>query len=121
MTTYTEAYRPTEFLLSEAEGTLSRETVTIVAGSTGLVPGLVLGKITASGKYAPYDDNNVEGSEVAAAILMQTVDATADVSAAVIFRLAEVKTVALQWASTVLVGEKTTAYADLATKYIIVR
>ncbi len=121
MATFTEPLRPAEFLISEASGTLSRETVTIVSGSTGLVPGLVLGKITASGKYAPYDDDNADGSEVAAAILLEAVDATADVAAAVIFRLAEVKSSLIQWASTNDAGDKTAGLADLAAKYIIAR
>ncbi len=121
MASYTEPQRPFEFLISEADGTLSRETVVIVAGSAGLVPGLVLGKITASGKYAPYDDDNADGTETAVAILLEAVDATADVSAAVVFRLAEVKTAALQWAGTNDAGDKTAAYVDLATKFIIAR
>lgn len=112
------------FIKSEANGDLSRETVVIVAGSGKLEAGTVLGRITASGKYKPYDDNNTDGSEVAAAILIYDVDATsADVTAVVIFRLAEVFTNRLKWAATVLSGEKTTAYADLAAagKLVIVR
>lgn len=110
------------FIKSEQDGDLSRETVTVVSGSGKLNAGTVLGKITASGKYKPYDDNNSDGSEVAAAILVYDVDATsADVAAVVIFRLAEVWTSRLQWAASVLAGEKTTAYADLAAKYVIVR
>lgn len=112
------------FIKSEANGDLSRETVVIVTGSGKLEAGTVLGRITASGKYKPYDDNNTDGSEVAAAILIYDVDATsADVTAVVIFRLAEVFTNRLKWAATVLSGEKTTAYADLAAagKLVIVR
>ena len=121
MATFLEPIRPFEFLITEAPGTLSRETVTIVAGSLGLVPGMVLGKITVGGKYAPYDNDNANGTEVAAAILLEAVDATADVSAAVIARIAEVKSASLQWASTVAAGEKAPAYVDLALQHIIVR
>jgi hypothetical protein len=110
------------FIKSEAAGDLSRETVTIVSGSGALLAGTVLGRVTATGKYRPYDDNNTDGSEVAAAVLVYDTDATsADKAAVVIFRLAEVWTSRLQWAATVLAGEKTTAYADLAAKYVIVR
>ena len=45
MTTYTEGNRRLEVTLSEAEGTLSRETGTIISGQT-LTAGTVLGKIT---------------------------------------------------------------------------
>lgn len=115
---------PGSAVKSEANGDLSREVVTIVSGSGKLPANMVLGKITASGKYKPYDDNNTDGSEVAAAVLLYDVDATsADVQALVIFRLAEVFTNRLQWAATVLSGEKTTAYADLAAagKLVIAR
>jgi hypothetical protein len=215
MTTYTEPQRPFEFVISEADGTLSRETVTIVAGQTGLVPGMVLGQITktgaatsaafaantgngtmgavtvsagavsgnyklviiepgtnvgtftiedpngkflgrgavaaaytgggiaftladgatdfiagdgftisvtaGSGKYGTYDDGNTDGTEVATAILLEEVDATADVSAAVIFRIAEVKTSALKWAAANDSTSKSAAYVQLATKNIIAR
>ncbi len=110
------------FIKTEQGGDLSRETVTILSGSGVLLAGTVLGKVTATGKYRPYDDNNTDGSEVAAAILIYDTDATsADKPAAVLVRLAEVWTSRLQWAATVLTGEKTTAYADLAAKYVIVR
>lgn len=52
MTTYAEPARPFEFLLSEAPGTLSRETVTIAKGVGAVVPGTVLGKRTRAGNGA---------------------------------------------------------------------
>lgn len=121
MATYTEPQRPAEVLTSEAPGTLSREIVTVVAGSGTLAAGTVLGKITASGKYTPYDDDNVDGSETAAAITLEAVDATADVTVATVFRLAEVKSTALQWAATNDATDKTNGLADLAAKFIIAR
>lgn len=105
------------FIKSEANGDQSRETVVIVSGSGKLLAGTVLGKITVGGKYKPYDDNNSDGSEVAAGVLVYDVDATsADVAAVAIVRSAEVWQNRLVWAATVLSGEKTTAYADLAAK-----
>jgi hypothetical protein len=55
MTTFTEGRHAAEFVLSEAEGTRSRDNVTLHGGFTGadkLKPGTVLGKITSGGKYA---------------------------------------------------------------------
>jgi hypothetical protein len=80
---------------------LSREQVTILTGAgVVLAAGTVLGKITATGKYAVYDDDNVDGTEVAAAILLYAVDATAaDVIASVAFRLAEIKADKIVWAA----------------------
>lgn len=122
MTTLTETTHAGEFLVSEANGTLSREVVTIVSGSGVIPAGMVLGKITASGKYKPYDDDNGDGSETAVAIAYAGVDATsADKEVAVIFRDAEVKLSALQWASTNDATDKTNGLADLAGKNIIAR
>jgi hypothetical protein len=45
MTELTEGQYKGEFLVTEAEGTLSRETVTVLSGQT-LKPGHVLGKVT---------------------------------------------------------------------------
>jgi len=122
MTTYAEPARPFEFLLSEAPGTLSRETVTVVSGSGAISPGHVLGKVTASGKYAPYDDDNANGTEAAIALALEAVDATSgDVACAVITRLAEVKSSKLVWAATNDAGDKTAGLADLAARLVIAR
>jgi hypothetical protein len=45
-----------------------------VDGSTKIPRGTVMGKVTATGKYVPYDDGAADGSEVAAGILGQGVD-----------------------------------------------
>ena len=83
------------FLLSEAAGARSRNTATIASGSGVVAAGTVLGKITASGEYAPSPDVSVpglEGAETATAILGYGVDATNQaVEVAVIDRDAEVK------------------------------
>ncbi len=122
MTTYTEPFRPYEVLLSEQPGTLSRETVTVVSGAGVLNPGTVLGKVTASGKYAPYDNTANTGIEVAACVLLQGVDATsADVAAVACERLAEVKDAQLKWHANNDAAAKTAGKADLAAKFIIAR
>jgi len=43
-------------------------------GSTTLRKGLVMGKITASGKFAQYDDNAADGTETAVGILLEDVN-----------------------------------------------
>ena len=122
MAATTESSRNTEVLLSEAPGTLSREQVTIVSGAGVLAAGTVLGKITASGKYTAYDDDNADGSETAAAVSLYAVDASsADVITSVVFRLAELKSDKVVWASTNDAGDKTAGIADLAAKHIIIR
>ena len=64
MTILTEGVHAGEFLLAEANGHISRETVVVQSGEN-LVAGTVLGKITANGKYIAYSDGNADGSEVA--------------------------------------------------------
>jgi hypothetical protein len=44
--------------------------VTIPAGTADIVPGRVLGRITASGKFGIYADANVDGTGVASAIAL---------------------------------------------------
>lgn len=123
MPTLTESPRTGQFLLSEASGTRSREIVTIVSGAGALEPGMVLGKITSSGKFTPADVGATDGSETAAGVLYAAVDATAaDVEAVAIVRDAEVKRHELLWHTSVdTAGEKATKEDELATIGIIVR
>ncbi|MEW5704915.1 MAG: head decoration protein [Pseudomonadota bacterium] len=68
-----------DLLKYELNGSYCRETVTLKAG-TSYALGSVLGKITASGKYRLSPAALVlgdEGAEVAAAVLLEAVDATA--------------------------------------------
>jgi hypothetical protein len=118
MTTYTEPTRASEIILSEGDGTISRESITIVNGA-GVIPvGAVLGKVTGSGHYTWYDNELSDGTETAAAIALEKVDATsAAVTCAVLFRLAEVKADLLSWHNTASAA----GLVELAAKYIIAR
>jgi len=111
----TEATRAGEFLLSEANGTRSREPITLTGGA--FPAGQVLGKITASGKYTVYDPDvdPADGSETAAAILYEAVDAsTADATGVGVVRDAEVK-------GALLTDNDAAGTAALAALGIIVR
>lgn len=116
----TETRRAGDFVLSEANGNLSREQVIIDAGV--LVPGTVLGKITASGKYVAHAPAAVDGSEVAAAVLHGHADATtADDTGVVYVRLAEVRADLLVWPAGITDPEKTAALLALAGSHIVAR
>jgi hypothetical protein len=133
MATYTEPGRNYSFLLSEANGKLSREKVTMLQDASktqACVAGTVLGMITASGKYTPYDDAAAGlvgvGATVAAAILAENVDAdvlaAGDVTVQIIKRLAEVKEAELTWHTLADATAKTAAKTALAgTNMIVVR
>ena len=85
MTTLTETTHPGGFLVWEAFRDYTREVVTVAAGDMN--PGTVLGKITASGKYAAHDPAATDGTETAVAVLWAKVAATGgDVDAVALVR-----------------------------------
>lgn len=115
MTILNEGFHTGEFLLSEGNGAISREQVTVTQTGTAMVSGTVVSKLTATGKYVAYDDVGTDGSEVAAGILYNGLAAaTGDIKATVIVRDAEVY-------GSALTGYNANAKADLATVGIIVR
>jgi len=110
------------FLKSEANGDLSRDVVTVLSGSGKLLAGTVLGRVTATGKVRPYDNDNTDGSQTAIGVLLYDTDATsADAAAVAIVRQAEVFAERLVWATTAAVGERAPAYVELAAAGVIVR
>lgn len=123
MPVFNEGRYPGEFLLTEANGQRSRATATIVSGSGIIAPGTVLGRLTASGNYAPSPDTGADGSEIAVAIALYGCDATsADRKIAVITRDAEVKGPVLTFDPSVDDDTKRAAKAaQLAAAGIIVR
>lgn len=115
MPTLNEGKHAGEFILSEGNGSISREEVTIAAAAGALAAGTVMGKITASGKYVAYSNAAADGSEVAAGILYANVpDLAVDQEAVIIARMAEV-------IGNALTGSDAAGIADLAAKDIIVR
>lgn len=104
-----------EFLLSEGNGTISREEVTVTLAGTALVSGTVMSKLSADGKYVPYDNVGTDGTEAAAGILYTSLPAdTGDVRAVIIARNAEV-------IESKLTGINADGKTDLAAKGIIFR
>lgn len=121
-----EGPRALAFLLSEGNGQISREVVTIASGSGVLEPGTLLGQITANKKYSGSPNALVvgkEGAETARAVLAYGVDATsADVEAVIIKRVAEVKTPMLVFDASVNdAAKRATKLAQLADATIIAR
>jgi Bacteriophage lambda head decoration protein D len=110
-----------EFIVSEGNGSISRETITVISGET-LEAGAFVGKVTASGKYKALDPAAVDGSEAAAGILYDRVDASAaDTEGVVIIRLAEVNAAELVWPAGITGPQQTTALGELAALDIIAR
>jgi hypothetical protein len=125
MSSLTEEKRPGAFILTEQPGTLSRQTVVVTVGATTtLHPGLVLGKITGTGKFVPLNNDATpatDGSEDAAAILYAPVEnagvAPADFTGVVVDFGAEVRGADLDYNG----SDEDTAIADLALLAIKVR
>lgn len=108
------------FIISEANGKLSREQVT-VTGAAILYPGTVMG-VRDDGKYQQLDTASTEGNDTARAILCAEVDPTdGDVSGVVIERLAEVREDDLQWPAGISTSDQNAAIAALLTHDIKVR
>jgi len=65
-----------DLLKYEDNANYTRESVTLLAG-TNYAIGSVLGIVTASGKYTISPDTGATGEQVAVAVLLEVVDATA--------------------------------------------
>lgn len=108
-------------VVSEANGDRSREQVILASGD--LEVGTILGEITASpGEYAQVDPAAVDGTEVAAAVLYDSVDASAAAQDAVVhIRDCEVFKDALVYPAGATPAEIATIDSQLEAAGIIVR
>lgn len=116
------------YLVSEANGTRSREVITVAQGHN-LLPGAVLGMVAATGKFVPVDPTNgsgegetPDGSQTAVAVLYAGVDTTeAEKPGVITARDAEVAAHALEWPAGMTEPQKTAALGQLASVGIVAR
>ncbi|MGO8269265.1 head decoration protein [Rhizobium ruizarguesonis] len=102
-------------------GMRSRDQGILLAGTVGK-SGMVVGLITASGKYTPLNTAAADGSQTAAGILFSNVDASAaDKRAVFHVREMEAHDAKLIWPAGISAPNKAAAIAALKTKGIIVR
>ena len=121
MSEVTEGKYAGEFIASEANGSRSREVKIIASGQT-LVAAQIVGKVTASGKYAAFNQDAVDGTEAAAGVAYDNTDASAgDIEGVIIVRDAEVNGNDLLWPADIEVAEQAAAEAELEALGIIVR
>jgi hypothetical protein len=110
-----EGKHTAEFLLSEGNGSISREVGVLAATTTGLEAGTVLGKVTATGHLVPYLNSASDGSQTAVSILYANAPiATGTQEATVIARTAEVT-------GAELTGIDAAAVIELEARGIVVR
>lgn len=111
---YQEPVHAGEFLLSEGAGKISREAINVVAGPA-LIAGQVLGMVTASGEFAPYNPLAEDGSENAACVLFASLgESEVSRRGRAVVRMAEVS-------ESLLTGLDLDAEKALAKHFLIVR
>lgn len=104
-----------EHIVSESNGTQSREEITVAVSGSPILSGTVLGKVTANGKYKPYASGASDGSQTAVAVLYTQLNAqTGDAKAVAHVRNCEVS-------AANMTGLDANARTNLAALGVIVR
>lgn len=112
--------RAADFLCTEANGWRSRETVTLDAGTDGLKPGTVLGRVTASGGFAALNPGASDGSQTVAGVLLTAAQPGVSEKVAIV-RDAEVFDLLLVFPDGATVPQLTAARAGLNAIGIAIR
>ena len=117
-----EPFNLGDLLKYEAPNLYSRDRVTVASGQT-LTLGTVLGLVTATGKVKQIDPSATDGSQYAAGVLMQDVDAhLADrTDGLMVARHAIVADHALQWPTGITLAEQQAAVLQLKALGVLVR
>lgn len=122
MPVITEGLNLGDLLKYEAPNLYSRDQITVGAGQN-LPLGTVVGLVTATGKIKQIDPSATDGSQYAAGVLMQAVDATLidREDGLMLARHAIIADHALVWPATITAAEKQAAIAQLKSLGILVR
>ena len=122
MPVITEGLNLGDLLKYEAPNLYSRDQVTVVAGQN-LVLGTVVGIDAATGKVKQIDPSATDGSQYAAGVLMQAVDATLidREDGLMLARHAIVADHALAWPAAITAAEKQAVVEQLKSLGILVR
>jgi hypothetical protein len=110
-----------DWLKHEEDNLYSRDEATVISGQN-LGTGTVVGIITASGKVTQLAPGASDGSQNAAGVLLNAVDASAsDKQGVIIARHAMCSDKGLVWPGSITGPQKTVAIAQLKTLGILVR
>ncbi|WP_374338577.1 head decoration protein [Leeia sp.] len=122
MPVITEGKNLGDLLKYEAPNLYSRDQVTVGAGQN-LPLGTVVGLVTATAKLKQIDPSATDGSQYAAGVLMQAVDATLidREDGLMLARHAIVADHALAWPAAITAAEKLAATLQLKSLGILVR
>lgn len=121
-TVFSESMNLGDLLKYEAPNLYSRDRVTVVAGQT-LPLGAVVGMVTATAKVKQIDPSATDGSQYAAGVLMQAVDAALAErpDGLMVARHAIVADHALHWPTGITTAEQQAAVAQLKALGVLVR
>lgn len=122
MTAITNDLTLGDLLKYEEENLYSRNQVTVVSGQN-LKLGTVIGRVSATQKIKALDPSATDGSEVAAGVVLQSIDASAaeKTNGLIVSRQAIVADHALVWPVAITTEEKTAAIAQLEAIGVLVR
>ena len=122
MTAITNDLTLGDLLKYEEENLYSRDQVTVVSGQN-LKLGTVIGRVSATQKVKALDPSATDGSEVAAGVVLQSIDASSAerTNGLIDSRQAIVADHALIWPSAITSEEKTAAIAQLEAIGVLVR
>lgn len=122
MTAITNDLTLGDLLKYEEENLYSRDQVTVVNGQN-LKLGTVIGRVSATQKVKALDPSATDGSEVAAGVVLQSIDASAaeKTNGLIVSRQAIVADHALVWPVAITTEEKTAAIAQLEAIGVLVR
>jgi hypothetical protein len=114
MPSQTVPNRRGEHLLSECPGGISRDDVVIAAGQV-LVAGAVVGEVLATGEWAIHDPAASDGTQVAAGVLFDAVDASGAAAPGTVHNFGcELSAARLAWKAGLTDDQKSDALSDLA-------
>jgi hypothetical protein len=121
MPVQTESNYLGDWLKYEEDNLYSRDEVTVASGQS-LATGTVIGVITASGKVTQLAPAASDGSETAAGVLLNPVDASAgDQPGVIIARHAICSDKGLVWPASITGPQKAAAISQLKALGILVR
>ncbi|NKJ79641.1 head decoration protein [Rhizobium leguminosarum] len=111
-----------DIVKDEGKNRFSRDSDTLASGSGVVKIGTVLGKVNATGKFKPLAPAASDGTQLAAAIILQNANATsADITVVNLKRRAQVVRQELVWPAGITDAQIKTAIDQLAALGIVTR
>ncbi|MFF0947910.1 head decoration protein [Rhizobium leguminosarum] len=111
-----------DIVKDEGKNRFSRDSDILASGSGIVKIGTVLGKVTATGKFKPLAPAASDGTQLAAAVILQYANATsADVTVVNLKRRAQVVRQELVWPAGITDAQIKTALDQLAALGIVTR